>query len=202
MATAINSVLSPNPTVTPPDSPSNTPDPASNSSQATLDYQAGKIAFERGDYRQSVQRLQQACALVDPASNQGGEMQIWLVTAYEALGERSQALDLCRLLTRHPDYQTRSQSKRLLYILEAPQLKMRPEWLTQIPDLTNLEVGDGKGGRASRFTSTAPRRPPKPQPFTLPAPPDPNQVNTRDNQFVWVALGLAALVLGGLVWFN
>ncbi len=129
-------------------------------------------------------------------------MQIWLVTAYEALGERSQALDLCRRLTRHPDYQTRSQSKRLLYILEAPQLKMRPEWLTQIPDLTNLEAGDGKGGSASRFTSMAPRRPPEPKPFTLPAPPDPTQVNTRDNQFVWVALGLAALVLGSLVWLS
>jgi len=182
--------------------PPNQPSTADSREQARQYLQAGKLAFERGDYRQSVQQLEQAKALVNPATRFGGEIQIWLVTAYEAAGEQSQALDLCRLLVRHADYQTRKQGKRLLYILEAPKLKMRPEWLTEIPDLSNLSENDQAGIATSRYTNAKPRRPAEPKPFTLPEPPDPNLVNTRDNQFVWVALGLVALILSGLFWLS
>lgn len=166
------------------------------------DYQAGKAAFERGDYRKSVRHLEAAKALVDSASRLGGEIQIWLVTAYEAAGQRSEALNLCRAVSRHPDWQTRKQGKRLLYILEAPRLKTRPEWLTEIPDLTALSdssAADRKG--VSNYTSTAPvKRSAKPQP--LPEPPDPTQVNLQDNRFIWVALGVTILTLGSLLWLS
>lgn len=162
--------------------------------------QAGKTAFERGEYRKAVEYLEAANNQAEPQTRLGGEIQIWLVTAYEALGLRSQALDLCRQVSRHPDYQTRKQGNRLLYILEAPRLVTRPEWLTQIPDLASLpdsetgnprNAGGGSGGQSSQ--------PQKPR-FQL-EPADLSQVNTQDHWFTWVALGVAALLLVGvLLW--
>lgn len=166
------------------------------------EYQTGKAAFERGDYRRAVQHLEAANSQVNPTSRLGGEVQIWLVTAYEAAGQRSQALTLCRQVSRHPDYTTRKEGKRLLYILEAPKLKARPEWLTQIPDLTNLAEGGSDDRKGVSGYASARSRPPEAKPSVLLEPPDPSQVNTKDNQFVWVALLAAALILGSLVWFS
>jgi hypothetical protein len=95
---------------------------------------------------------------------------------------------------------TRQQGKRLLYILKAPQLKTRPEWLTQIPDLSGIEDANGKSKQASyQPTSTRPARP-RPQP--QPEPIDLSQVNTQDNGFIWVALGAIGFLLGGLLWLS
>jgi tetratricopeptide (TPR) repeat protein len=162
------------------------------------EFQTGKTAFERGEYRKSVQHLEKANELADSSSRLEGEIQTWLVTAYEAAGKREEAIALCRSLTRHPDLNTRKQGKRLLYILEAPKLRSRPEWLTQIPDLAHLadsDRQDRKGGSvsSSRSQSVKPA-------FQL-EPVDPNQINTQDNRFIWVALVAAVLVLGGLLWF-
>jgi hypothetical protein len=132
-------------------------------------------------------------------SRLGGEVQIWLVTAYEALGQRSDALTLCRELSRHPDLQTRKQGRRLLYILEAPRLTTRPEWLTQIPDLTNLSDSDARD-RPTAATISPAKLIEKPA-FQLEDIVDPERVNVQDNRFIWVALGAIALVLGGLLWF-
>lgn len=166
---------------------------------ARADYQAGKAAFERGDYRKAVQSLETANAAVQPMSRFGGEVQIWLVTAYEALGQRTDALALCREVSRHPDLQIRKQGRRLLYILEAPRLTTRPEWLTQIPDLTALCDRDGRD-RTIAGTISPTKQPDKPA-FQLETVVDPAKVNTQDNRFVWVALVVAVLLLGGLLWF-
>ena len=164
------------------------------------EYEAGKAAFERGLYRQSVQHLEKASALVNRTSPLGGEVQMWLVTAYEAADQRPEAIALCQQLTRHPDWQTRTQSKRLLYILEAPKLNTRPEWLTQIPDLVTLAESDPKDRRGSMGTAL-PRSPSKAaeepeSPFNL------GQASSRNANFFWFALGLMALILGSLWWFS
>ena len=165
---------------------------------AKADYQAGKAAFERGDYRKAVQSLESAKTLTSPTSRLGGDVQIWLVTAYEAVGQRSEALALCREVSRHPDLHIRKQGSRLLYILEAPRLTTRPEWLTQIPDLTAL--GDGDGRDRLTAATIAPTKPPEKPAFQLEDVVDPKQVNTQ-NRFLWVALVAGVLVLGGLWWF-
>ena len=163
-----------------------------------VEYQAGKVAFERGDYRQAIEALEKANALVSPGSRLGGEVQTWLVTAYEAGGKQTEAIDLCRKLSVHPDYLIRKQGKRLLYILEAPKLQSRPEWLTEIPDLAKLsDRNTSNAGGSSRQSSAR-----SPQPSPILEPIDPTQVNTKDNQFVWLALGAAGLILGGLVWLS
>ncbi|MDX2099356.1 MAG: hypothetical protein SFW36_16380 [Leptolyngbyaceae cyanobacterium bins.59] len=161
------------------------------------EYQAGRITFERGLYRESVQHLEKASALVSRPTRLGGEVQLWLVTAYEAAGQRTEAIDLCKQLTRHPDMQSRQQARRVLYILEAPQLSTRPEWLTQIPDLTKLE-----GTERPDYTASVPRKPRPPKPKPQPEPEDLSKINTQDNRFIWFALGAAVLVLGGVAWFG
>ena len=163
------------------------------------EYQAGKVAFERGDYRRSVAYLERARAEVELSSRLGGEVQIWLVTAYEAAGQRNEAIELCRSLTRHPDLDTRQQGKRLLYILEAPRLKPRSEWLTQIPDLTGL--GESSAQDRKGVATPAPAPVTEKPPFTL-EPETQGVASKQDNRFIWVALGLIGLVLGGLLWLR
>ena len=166
------------------------------------EYEAGKAAFERGSYRESVQHLERANALVEGGTRLGGEVQIWLVTAYEAAGARSQAIQLCQQVSRHPDIKTRKQGKRLLYILEAPKLRTRPEWLTEIPDLSNISDNEGSTLGTSKFApTTPPKRPEKPKSI-VPEPVDLSQVNTKDNLFIWVALGGAIVIIAGLLWFS
>ncbi|MBE9226665.1 hypothetical protein IQ264_14655 [Phormidium sp. LEGE 05292] len=161
-------------------------------------YQVGKAAFERGQYRQSVEFLQKASALVDRNTRFGGEVQIWLVIAYEAADRRQEAIALCKQLDRHPSYDIRQQSRRLLYILEAPQLNRRPEWLTQIPDLGAIADNESKTrlGNAATSGKSSSRSVSPPEPVDL------SQVNTKDNRFIWVALIGVLLILGSLVWWG
>jgi tetratricopeptide (TPR) repeat protein len=170
---------------------------------AQTEYAQGKVAFERGDYQQSIEFLQRSIAALDPRSRLGGEVQVWLVMAYEAAGLRSDAIALCQKISTHPDYDTRIQSKRLRYILEAPKLRSREEWLTKIPDLSEVADNDEKSWGTSKFTLTvtAPRAPEKPK-FDLIEPVDPSQVKTQDPLLFWLAAIATGLVLGGLVWFS
>ncbi len=156
----------------------------------------GQATFERGRYRKAIEHFQTALALSNPIGARGGEIQMWLVNAYVANGDEEEGRSLCRKLIRHPDLDTQRQSKRLLYILEAPELEMRPEWVTQIPDLTDLE--DDQGKRYAQVPKKPRRRKPKPEPEPL----DLSQVNTDDNQFVWIALAGILLTLGGLFWLS
>lgn len=174
-----------------------------NVSSETLDivkaeYQAGKAAFERGQYRQSVQHLEKASALVARNSRLGGEVQIWLVTAYEAAGQRQEAIALCEQLKRHPDPETSKQGRRLLYILQAPQLQRPAEWLTQIPDLAAVADNDAQTRLSAKTTNSNLSQQQQP----LPQPEDLSQLNTKDNRFIWVALIAIGLILAGLVWWN
>jgi tetratricopeptide (TPR) repeat protein len=160
-------------------------------------YQTGQIAFERGEYRQAVNYLLAAVAQVEPNTAIGGEAQIWLVTALEAAGQIPEAMALCQKLANHPNLDTRQSSKRMLYIMQAPELSRRDEWLSKIPDLSHLEDREGKVGGSGNTYSP----PPPPPPQSLEeryAPIDLSQVNTQANNFTAIALGFIAIVLLGL----
>lgn len=166
-------------------------------------YQAGRNAFERGRYREAVECLEKAVNLAGQFSAMGGEIQIWLVNAYQAAGKQMEAIALCELLGKHPNLQTRKQSRRILYILKAPQLQRREEWLTQIPDLANIDEAGRENQLATRFGTTAPKpSTPRPKKLELDEPIDLSQVNTKDNAFLWVALLAIGLTIGGLIWFS
>ncbi|PSO54016.1 MAG: hypothetical protein BRC40_15945 [Cyanobacteria bacterium QH_8_48_120] len=162
------------------------------------EYQAGKIAFERGQYRTSVERLEKACSLVARQSRLGGEIRMWLVTAYQAANQTQEAIALCQQLERHSNAEIRKQSKELLYIIKAPPLKRPQEWMTKIPDLSAMPESDPKERRGSGTVKSSQKK----RPTSEPEPLDWSQVNTKDNQFVWAALLAILAILGGLVWLS
>jgi tetratricopeptide (TPR) repeat protein len=159
--------------------------------QLQFEYQKGKNAFERGQYRISIQHLEKASELVASGSRLGGEVQIWLVTAYQAANQLSEAISLCRQLTKHPHPEIRKQSKRLLYIIEAPRLQRPREWMTEIPDMSKASDSQGQSLRGSG--TIAKNSSPAIEPIDL------SQVNTKDNKFIWVALAIVLLILGWAV---
>jgi hypothetical protein len=162
------------------------------------DYQSGQIAFERGEYRQAVGYFLAAIAQVQPNTQIGGEVQIWLATAFEATGQISEAKALCQKLSNHPNLDTRQASKQMLYIMQAPELTRRDEWLIKIPDLTHIE--DAEGNFAVNSTPILPSKAKEKSLDEIYAPVDLSQVNTQDNGFSSTALILTILTLVGL-WF-
>lgn len=152
-------------------------------------FDAGRAAFDRGEYRLSVQLFEEVLQQISPDSRQGGEVQTWLVTAYQAMGKVDEATSLCRQLTNHPIYDIRTQAKQVLYILEAPRLQRPPEWMSKIPDLEKLPDSEPKFQKGQNQ-------------FKPKQDEDIGPINTNDNRFVWVALGLVLVLLGGLIWLS
>jgi len=161
-------------------------------------YQAGQFAFEQGRYRESVQYLERARQAVEPNSRLGGEIQIWLVTAYEASGQKPEAIALCKQLIRHPTLETRQQARRLREVLEAPKLYIDPEGFVKIPDLNHLDDKEDSRSQTYRVTSTqSVSKPPSP-----PVGVNFDEVKTQDNYFLWIALIIMLLVSGGFLWLG
>ena len=155
-------------------------------------YGAGKLAMERGQYRQSIELLEAARELTSPNSRRGGEAAIWLVSAYQAADKIEEAIALAQELITHPNTQTREQAKRILYIMKAPKLERPAEWMSEIPDLA-AERGE------SRYVTAKKTAPPVTQ--TELEDLEPPAVDT-DNQFVWFALVLVVIIVGSLIWFG
>ena len=162
----------------------------------------GKAAFEAGLYRDAITLLRQGETIPteDRSMAIDGELKTWLVMAYEASGDRSAALNLCRIVSRHPHGQTRDQGKRLLYILEAPKLKMKSEWLVEIPDLSHLESSDDRAWTPPPINLSPPPklRPTQPKGYIIPEPTDPTTVNMGDERSVFWLLGAVGVILVGL----
>ena len=162
-----------------------------------IQYQAGKEAFERGQYRKSIQYLEAARELTARSSRLGGEAQMWLVTAYQAAGKDKEAVNLASELATHPHPEISQQAKRLLYIIQAPELKRPKEWMSEIPDLANTADSTAKYVTAkSQNKSNAGSSKNSSEPIDL------SQVDTDDNQFIWVALIVTLLTFVGLFWLR
>ncbi|HLP90079.1 MAG TPA: tetratricopeptide repeat protein [Nostocaceae cyanobacterium] len=159
-------------------------------------YQSGKAAFENGQYRQAVDNLEKASALLAKNTRFAGEVDIWLVNAYEAAGRNQEAIALCQQLLRHPNYETRQQAKRLIYILQAPKLKRPKEWMTEIPDFSSISDNETK-----KIVTVKPKKSTQTK-IKEPEYVDLSQVNTKDNRFIWVALIAVFLTAAYLVWLS
>ncbi|MGB3202670.1 MAG: tetratricopeptide repeat protein [Nodosilinea sp.] len=167
---------------------------------AKIQYANGQAAFERGSYREAVERFEEAVQLAKATTPLGGEIQTWLVNAYSAVGRQQEAIALCQALVRHPDLETRKQGKNLLYVLQAPQLQRPTNWMTQIPDLDQLSADGAQSLGQSGYPS--PKSATRPRPKIEEPPIDPSEINSKDNGFLWAALIGVALVLGGLIWLS
>ena len=159
-------------------------------------YRNRKAAFENGKYRQAVEELKKACALLERNSRLGGEVQIWLATAYEAAGQNQEAIDLCEQLKRHPYPETSKEAKRLQYILKAPKLERPKEWMTEIPDLAALSDEGNIRLAASPKKSSTTKEVDEIEFIDL------SQVNTQDNRFIWLTLIVIAMTLVSLIWLS
>lgn len=158
-------------------------------------YLVGKQALERGQYRLSIENLEVAKELVPPNSRRGGEVQVWLVTAYQAANQIEQAIALAQELITHPDTQTREQAQRILYIMKAPKLERPKEWMSEIPDLAAADQS------TPRYVGSKK----KPASQSTEKEFEESQVDRsdpQDNQFIWFALLLIMLILGSLAWLN
>lgn len=166
-----------------------------NHEKILISYEMGKKSLENGKYKVSISHLESAKKLADPHTRLGAEIQILLVTAYQAIGKREEAIALCQELSKHPNLQTRQKAKDVLYIIQAPKLQRPAEWMSEIPAL-----GDEQAIKAQYVS--AKKQPKKPD-STLELPEiDPSQIETKDNQFTWFALAIAILTIGGLIVLN
>lgn len=156
-------------------------------------YQVGKQALERGQYRLSIENLEAATELVPLNSRRGGEVQIWLVTAYQAANRLDQAIALAQELIVHPDTQTRQQAQRILYIIKAPKLERPQAWMSEIPDLSTADQGGSRYVSAKKKLSSSSAQL-ELEDEELPP------TDASDNQFIWFALILTGLIIGSLWW--
>lgn len=170
------------------------PDPAPGAGAAALEPVLAqcRLGLERGDYGQVLRTLEPLVASHPPASPQGGELQLLLLTAWMGQGNSARAIACCHQLKRCSDAQLRSQARELLAVLEAPALERPREWSITLPELTNAEVVEGRMGQVvSRRRSKAPPPPPPP-------PVGPTQANVGF-ALVVATLMLVAVLLGGCV---
>ena len=155
--------------------------------QARALLQRGKTAYESGRYRDAINQLETAAGVM--------QNPVWLVTAYEALGLRESALELCRKICQHPDFTVRKQARRLLEILEAPQLSRPKDWMSEIPDLSSLDEGDRTqvpiARNPNKSKSVRSEKPPEP-----PLPPE----ERRYSETWFWAIALGVLIAGLAAW--
>ena len=64
----------------------------SDNTNAQLLLSQGQLAFECGQYQSAIQCFEQGKIIASVGTALHGELQIWLVTAYEAAGDRSRAI--------------------------------------------------------------------------------------------------------------
>jgi outer membrane protein assembly factor BamD (BamD/ComL family) len=161
-------------------------------------YQQGINAFEGGQYREAVEFLEIASAMLPRNTRLGGEVQIWLASAYEADGRVDDAIALCEQLKRHPHAETSTQARRLQYIWKAPKLNRPKEWMTEIPDFGSMSDNENK----TKFVVNTSKSSSEPKKILEPESVDLSQVNTEDNRFIWVGLVIVALTVLYLIWLS
>ena len=105
-------------------------------------FQAGIYSFERGNYQSAIAQFQQALSAVNEKTQIGGEIQIWLANAYDAVGNSTEAIAICRRLKHHSDRDVRKSANYVLGILSAPKLSDLKDAVSTIPSLENLNASD------------------------------------------------------------
>ena len=83
--------------------------------------QTGIVALKQGQFQVAVQRLEDYChSNPEPLSPQLVKAQIYLIKAYRAIGQRQQAIDLCKQLMRSNHKQAQAWARKTLPQLESP----------------------------------------------------------------------------------
>jgi len=112
-------------------------------------FQAGVKGMRKGEYRAATTAFTQAIAAYPGGmtSRKGGEYAVWLAQALHARGQTDEAKELLKSFEKHPDGDVRSVADSVLYIYQAPELKLGEENFMRINmDLaTNDDWGRRRG---------------------------------------------------------
>eukprot|EP01023_Acetabularia_acetabulum_P030721 TRINITY_DN2892_c0_g2_i1.p2 TRINITY_DN2892_c0_g2~~TRINITY_DN2892_c0_g2_i1.p2 ORF type:complete len:278 (-),score=29.70 TRINITY_DN2892_c0_g2_i1:477-1310(-) len=104
------------------------------------EYETGIKAYGRGRYKQSLQLFKMALDREGPFTKLGGEIQMWLALAYQAIGDEQECLEIYKNLeTTHPIKSIQKQAANLRFILEAPKLEISEDEKVKLPVLTEIE---------------------------------------------------------------
>jgi tetratricopeptide (TPR) repeat protein len=161
-------------------------------------FELGKQAFDKGLYRQSLDYLIQGEALVSPLSRDGAQVQIWLMTVYQALGKNEEAIAICQKLITHPDFTIRKQAKDLLFILQAPRLNRPKEWMTEIPDLSKVSEEENR----SVYETTEKKTIAKSKINSFKEDSNTSQISDKNNNFFSFALSILLLIMVTFFFLN
>ncbi|KAL1511993.1 hypothetical protein AB1Y20_005268 [Prymnesium parvum] len=97
----------------------------------------------RGEYKSAVTQFTRATAACPGGltSRLGGQYAIYLAQALQAAGRKKQAVGLLKRCESHPDADVRKIADGVLYVMQAPELKLGEENFMQIPRI-DLESDD------------------------------------------------------------
>lgn len=164
-------------------------------------YQQGQAALEKGQYRLSLAYLQEAQELIPLGTKLGGELQMWLITAYQALNEQQDAIALCQKLTTHPHSDIRKQAKNLLFIIQAPKLNRPQAWMSKIPDLAEMSESkaEDRYGKLTNLNYSPAKKQPQSK---LDQPLDLFTAETNNSYLIWFILIAIVIAFGSLILLN
>lgn len=117
----------------------------------------GKRLFEIEKYPDAIAQLQQAQILANSSNNSqtalGGEIQIWLANAYDAIGETKRAIAICQKLINHSDPTINKQANFLISIFSAPEINKLENVTSTLPPLAMDRSQAPKSFNASQLSS-------------------------------------------------
>lgn len=157
-------------------------------------YQAGVRSFERGDYKQAIAQFQQALNGVNAKTKIGGEIQVWLANAYDAAGNSTEAIALCRSLKTHSDRDVRKSANYVLGILSAPKLNNLKDATSKIPSLKGLD-----DQIPSRPIGSSGSKSPQPE-NQLPTRSSIDTQASQQEQTRFLLVAIAIVLVGLVVW--
>jgi tetratricopeptide (TPR) repeat protein len=156
-------------------------------------FQAGIYSFERGNYQSAIAQFQQALSVVNEKTQIGGEIQIWLANAYDAVGNSTEAIAICRRLKHHSDRDVRKSANYVLGILSAPKLSDLKDAVSTIPSLQNLNSsGSASGLTTSNSKSTNDLRPDR---VEMPTQTNNSESQSDLNLFIWTTSAIVLAIL-------
>ncbi len=162
-------------------------------------FQAGIFSFERGNYQSAIDQFQQALDGVNEKTQIGGEIQIWLANAYDAVGNSTEAIAICRRLKHHSDRDVRKSANYVLSVVSAPQLSELKDAVSKIPSLRGLDASDSLDSLANASSSKSVVN--KREKEILPSNTNYSESQQQNSWFIWTttAIILAALIIWALI---
>lgn len=102
----------------------------------------GVQALRGGYYKDAVTAFTQAVAAAPGgmSSRKGGEYAVWLAQALHAASRSGDAMRLLKKVEAHPDGDVRKIGDAVLYVMQAPELKLGEENFMKIPEIVEVDT--------------------------------------------------------------